>query len=98
MTAPVSSTFQVPQLDSIKPAGATAAPGGFQGVLNNVIDGIDGLSQDASQKVQSFLSGEGEEIHSVAIAIQKADAAFDLGLQVRNKVVSAYQEIMKTQM
>jgi flagellar hook-basal body complex protein FliE len=98
MTAPVSSAFQVPQLDSIKPAGSSASPGEFQGFLNNAINGIEGLGQDASQKVTSFLAGEGEEIHSVAIAIQKADAAFDLGLQVRNKVVSAYQEIMKTQM
>jgi flagellar hook-basal body complex protein FliE len=98
MTALVSSAFQVPSLESIKPAGSNAAPGEFQGVLNSAINGVEGLGQDASQKVQSFLSGEGEEIHSVAIAIQKADAAFDLGLQVRNKIVSAYQEIMKTQM
>jgi flagellar hook-basal body complex protein FliE len=48
--------------------------------------------------VEGFLSGDGQELHSAVLAVQRADLAFELGLQVRNKVVSAYQEIMRLQM
>ena len=44
-----------------------------------------------------FLNGEGEEIHKVALASQQADLSFQLFLQMRNKVVSAYQEVMRMQ-
>jgi flagellar hook-basal body complex protein FliE len=48
--------------------------------------------------VQKFLRGDSDELHSTILATQKAELAFQLGLQVRNKVVDAYQEIMKMQM
>jgi len=48
--------------------------------------------------VEQFLSGEGGELHSTILATQKAELSFDLFLQMRNKVVSAYQEIMRMQM
>ena len=54
--------------------------------------------QNASASVERFLSGEGEELHTTILATQRADLAFDLFLQARNKVVSAYQEIMRMQM
>ncbi len=54
--------------------------------------------QVATQAVQRFLSGDGQELHSAILAVQRADLTFELGLQVRNKVVSAYQEIMRIQM
>jgi flagellar hook-basal body complex protein FliE len=43
------------------------------------------------------LSGGDEELHSVALAAQRADLQFNLFLQVRNKAVSAYQEVMRMQ-
>ena len=52
---------------------------------------------NAQATVDRFLSGEGEELHHVAMAAQKAELSFDLFMQVRNKVVSAYQEIMRMQ-
>jgi flagellar hook-basal body complex protein FliE len=48
--------------------------------------------------VERFLSGEGEDLHSTILASQRADLEFQMFMQVRNKVVSAYQEIMKMQM
>ena len=53
--------------------------------------------QQADKSIQNFLSGDGEELHNVALSVQRASLAFDLGLQVRNKIVSAYQEVMKMQ-
>jgi len=48
--------------------------------------------------VQKFLTGQNEELHTAALAVQKATIEFDLGLQVRNKVVDAYQQVMQMQM
>jgi len=47
--------------------------------------------------VERFLSGEGEDLHSTILASQRADLEFQMFMQVRNKIVSAYQEIMKMQ-
>ena len=98
MTAPISSIAStgVPQAPSLK--SATSQPGDFQSVLSSAIDSVESLQNSASDSVQKFLSGQNEELHTTILATQKAELAFELGLQVRNKVVDAYQEIMKMQM
>ena len=52
----------------------------------------------ANQAAEKFLSGDGEDLHSAILASQRADLEFQMFLQVRNKIVSAYQEVMKMQM
>jgi flagellar hook-basal body complex protein FliE len=59
---------------------------------------VEQTGKAATKAVEGFLSGDGQELHSAVLAVQRADLAFELGLQVRNKVVSAYQEIMRLQM
>ena len=56
------------------------------------------FSRSSQSSIDKFLSGEDEEVHKVALATQQAELSFDLFLQVRNKVVSAYQEVMRMQM
>ncbi len=78
-------------------AGASGAGGEFKNVFEKAIAGVQDLRQSADQGIERFLAGEGEELHSVVMATQKAEMAFELFLQVRNKVVSAYQEVMRMQ-
>jgi flagellar hook-basal body complex protein FliE len=78
-------------------AGATAA-NEFGSLLESAVQKVNQPQIDASQSVQRFLTGQGEELHNVALATQRAAVAFDLGLQVRNRVVAAYQEVMKIQL
>ena len=59
---------------------------------------VEAFGQNASASVERFLSGQGEELHHTVMATQQAELAFELFLQARNKVVSAYQEIMRMQM
>ncbi len=59
---------------------------------------MESLNSNAGTAVQNFLSGQNEDLHTTILATQQAEMAFELGLQVRNKVVSAYQEIMKMQL
>jgi flagellar hook-basal body complex protein FliE len=98
LIAPISNIAPIAVPAAMAPAGATAAPGEFQKVLSNAIGSVESLRNDASQSVQKFLTGENEELHTTILATQKAELAFELGLQVRNKVVDAYQELMKMQM
>ena len=86
----------LPQLN----LGTSAAgqPGDFQKVLTGAIHQVESLNNSAADSVQKFLRGDNEELHTTILATQKAEMAFQLGLQVRNKVVDAYQEIMKMQM
>jgi flagellar hook-basal body complex protein FliE len=90
----VSNTIAAPAL------GGRSAPGGgdFGAALASSIQAVQNAGTSAAQSAERFLSGEGEELHQVALAMQKAELAFDLFLEVRNKVVSAYQEVMRMQL
>ena len=66
-------------------------------MLSNAIQKIESIGQNASASVERFLSGEGEELHTTVLATQRAELAFEMFMQARNKVVSAYQEIMRMQ-
>jgi flagellar hook-basal body complex protein FliE len=87
-----------PNPASIRAAGEAKQAGGFQSAFENAIAQVDGLRQVAGQGVERFLAGETQELHSTVLATQKAELAFELFLQVRNKVVQAYQEVMRMQM
>ena len=98
MAAPISPITPIAGLPPIQAPGQSSQPGAFQSVLEGAIRAIESGQQSAGDAVQKFLSGENEEVHTMALAVQKAQLTFDLGLQVRNKVVDAYQEIMRMQM
>ena len=100
MSLPISSLSGV--LGSVATGSFTSIPapaksGDFGSALTNAIQQVDQYQQDANQSIQQFLQGNGE-LHNVALATQRAEMAFDLGMQVRNKIVSAYQEVMKMQL
>jgi flagellar hook-basal body complex protein FliE len=80
----------------ILPAGQPGG-GGFQDVLSSAIKQVEAVGQNASASVERFLSGEGEELHTTILATTQAELSFNLFLQARNKVVGAYQEIMRMQ-
>lgn len=98
MPAPILPVSPSAVPEAIRPAGESRGGGAFQDVLANAIQSVESFGQDASASVQRFLSGEGEELHSTIMATQRAELSFDLFQQVRNKVVSAYQEIMRMPM
>lgn len=89
----------------ILPAEADAAPfqpseapeRGFHDVLHNAIDEIQQLEGQAAQKVAGVLTGNGDDVHKALIAVEKADLSFQLMMQVRNKIISAYEEISRMQ-
>ncbi len=77
--------------------GAAAPTGDFADVLSSAVQQVNSLQATAEQKVTSLLSGNGQDVHAATLSVERASLAFDLMLQVRNKVVSAYQEISRLQ-
>lgn len=69
----------------------------FGDVLQNAVSGVDSLNNSAGAQISNLLQGGSGDMTSVMIAVEKADASFQLMMQVRNKIVNAYQEIEKMQ-
>ena len=95
--SPVQPLAHINSISGPQRAAATGKPGEFSSVMESAIQGVDQSRAQANQTIQSLLNGEGAELHTAALAVQKAEMAFEFGLQVRNKVISAYQEVMKMQ-
>ncbi len=77
-------------------AGATqgTAPGGFSDALNNALQQVNGLQTQAGDAASAFERGETTDIAAVMLAKQQASVSFEATLQVRNKLLSAYKDIM----
>lgn len=71
--------------------------GGFGDVLKSAINRVSDLQSSADQQVSSVMQGGQGDMSKTMISVEKADVAFQLMMQVRNKVVSAYQDIEKMQ-
>lgn len=97
MPSPISSVGSAASPPLAGAPGAGSRSGDFQKVFESAVNKVEGLRVGAEQSAERFLSGESEELHQTALATQRAEIAFDLFLQVRNKVVQAYQEVMRMQ-
>ena len=83
------------------PAAGPQAPGAdaagsvdFGAALKNVLGAVEGSNTQANQAVGAMLEGTGD-VHEAMIALQRADMMFQLTVQIRNKVVQAYQDVMR---
>lgn len=70
---------------------------GFGSMMKDAVESIDGANKTAEQEVMKSVSGESTDLHKTIIALQSADLKLQLGLQVRNKLMGAYEEIMRMQ-
>jgi flagellar hook-basal body complex protein FliE len=89
--------FQTPSMPSADP-GAPSSGDSFASILSGAIKGVNQTNDDAATQVSSLLQGGGSgDIGTVMVAVEKAEVSFQLMMQVRNKIVSAYQDIEKMQ-
>ena len=79
------------------PASTGQAESPFANVMASALHDATALEKQAQTAVKGLMDGSGVEIHEAMIATQKADMAFELALQVRNKAVAAYQQMMQMQ-
>ena len=77
--------------------GADSGGPSFADTLAESLDKVNTMQKQADVAIQDFVAGDTRNIHETMIAVGKADLAFRLTMQVRNKIVEAYQEVMRTQ-
>jgi flagellar hook-basal body complex protein FliE len=65
----------------------------FVQTLQETMQKVEALQTEAEKQVEGMVSGQGADVHSAMIAVEKADLSFQLMMQVRNKIVEAYQQI-----
>jgi flagellar hook-basal body complex protein FliE len=79
-------------------AGARPAGGaGFGEVLKDAVAEIEKVQSQSDQSVRRFAAGEDVDLHTVMLDIQKAELSFRLMLEVRNKLIDAYHEVIRMQ-
>jgi flagellar hook-basal body complex protein FliE len=77
--------------------GAADVAKSFGSLLNQAIDDLNGQQNTVDQLNQQFVKGELSDVHQLTIATEKASLGLELAVQVRNKVIEAYQDIMRMQ-
>lgn len=95
----------IPQVAPVetKSAAAGRAPGepsavaSFQQLLNDAVESVNTAQLQADHMATQLAAGERVDLHQVTIALERASIAFQLALQVRTKLLEAYQEVMRTQ-
>ena len=83
---------------SANPLPTGASGDSFVASLKDALAKITEAQNNADVSVQSLMTGQSTNLHETMIALQKADVSFQLMLQVRNKIVGAYEEIMRMQL
>jgi flagellar hook-basal body complex protein FliE len=83
--------------DKIASGNVKSSGGGFGSMIKDAVESIDGTQKSAEQEISKAVTGESTDLHKTIIQLQTADLKFQLGLQVRNKLVGAYEEVMRMQ-
>ncbi len=82
---------------TLKQPAAANKTAGFGHMLAQAMEDVNQTHVEADQAVADLVAGKSQDIHNVMIAGQKADIGFQLLMQVRNKIVGAYEQIMRMQ-
>lgn len=69
----------------------------FGEILGESLKEVNNLQLEADKAIEDFATGQTKNVHETMIALNKADTAFKMTMQVKNKIVEAYQEIIRMQ-
>ena len=86
---------KTPQQGADAPAEANGPAGGFSSALKSALDGVNDSQNKAESLTDAYQRGEVTDVAKVMLARQEAGVAFEATLQVRNRLLSAYQDIMR---
>jgi flagellar hook-basal body complex protein FliE len=82
---------------SLSPATSAQAGSGFDGFLGNMVSEVSAKQSAAADAVQGVMTGGNVPLHQAMIAVQEASLSFQLMVEVRNKLLESYQELMRMQ-
>jgi len=69
----------------------------FGETLKGFVEDVNNLQEQSGKTVERFLTGEIENVHDVMIAVEKAGVSFEMMMEIRNKMIEAYHELMRMQ-
>ena len=92
----IAPIIDVASTGSTGTAGKTGGPG-FLDSLKSAIGNVNDAQREAGRAVDALMTGDTQDIHRTMVALQQADVSFQLMMQVRNKLVTAYEEIQRMQ-
>jgi flagellar hook-basal body complex protein FliE len=93
----ISPNLQLPEIARPRALGKTDEGASFGDMLKSAISTVNELQKQSDKEIQKLMTGETEDLHTTMIAVEKADLSFQMMMQVRNKIVQAYEEIMRMQ-
>ena len=93
--APIGSIGStLPPVPATSSPSQTAPAAGFGESLSSIVNGVDTSTGEANAAVNRMLTGQGD-VYEAMMALQRAEMTLQLTVQVRNKFVQAYQDIMR---
>jgi flagellar hook-basal body complex protein FliE len=93
---PINPNMQVPEIRKPQSPGVEKGGNSFGTMLKDAIYTVNELQKQSDLEIQKTMTGESQDLHTTVIAMQKADLSFQMMMQVRNKILQAYQEIMRS--
>jgi len=78
-------------------AGGSVKDKSFKSTINSFLTDVNNLLNDSGKQVQDLAAGKVDNIHDVMIAAEKANISLELVVEIRNKLLEAYQEMMRMQ-
>jgi flagellar hook-basal body complex protein FliE len=93
----LNPNMQLPELRKMPGVSGGKDTANFGDMLKDAISTVNDMQKQSDQEIQKLMAGETQDLHSTLIAVQKADLTFQTMMQVRNKILQAYQEIMRMQ-
>lgn len=101
--AGAAQSISMPDLEKLgsglssQPAGAVQSGGSFQNLLGNFVNEVSAQQNAAGDAVSGLLSGKNVSLHQAMISMEEASVSFQMMVEVRNKLLDSYQELMRMQ-
>ena len=97
-TTSIRGDLLTPASSVQKPGGQPGAPkGSFGTVLKDTLQEVNKLQLEADQAIRKVETGKSGSLYEAMVALEKADISFRAMMQVRNKIIEAYHEVMRMQ-
>lgn len=93
---PVKPKVEIPSISTSRHVSSKDKPE-FKDILLGAVAEVQKLQEEADTTIKKLVTGEVKDVTEVMVAVQKADTAFQTLMAVRNKVITAYEEIMRMQ-
>jgi len=97
---PIVNSFKPANQNASMPASANKSGdmiGDFSDALKKAINDLSALEENSSKKVNSLVTGRLENVHDIMIAMEKSKIGLNMAIEVRNKLIEGYKEVMRMQ-